>query len=357
LNVQETTMSPPRALPLRAKLHRALFADAKSALASAMLLCLFVWAAWLLVRWGVVDAVARPDADACRRATGACWGVVAEKHRLVLLGRFPAGERWRPVLAGVLLLGTLASAAHPRLFGRVGLGLMAAGLAAFVVLMAGGVLGLAPVATDLWGGLPLTLFLAVVACFAGVPLGIALALGRRSSLPAVRMMATVYVEAVRGVPLITLLFFGSFVLPLVLPPQWRLDPMLRIGICLTMFCTAYLAEIYRGGLQAVATGQGEAARSLGLTRWQTLTRIVLPQAMRMTIAPTASSFIGALKDTSLVAIVNVYDLTGTLRLAMSDPQWQPFFIEMYIVVSAIYLALGVSIAQYGRYLTRRYALR
>jgi general L-amino acid transport system permease protein len=133
--------------------------------------------------------------------------------------------------------------------------------------------------------------------------------------------------------------------------------MLRIGTCLTMFCAAYLAEVFRGGLQAVTRGQYEAAHALGFTKWQTLTNVVLPQALRITIAPTASLFIGAVKDTSLVAIVNVYDLTGTLRLAMGDAEWRPYFVEMYMMVSAVYLAIGLSIAQYGRYLERRYALK
>ena len=346
--------APPPALQ---RLRVALFADLPSALVSTALLLLLGWAGWSLLRWGVLDAVTQPDPEACRSAAGACWGVVSEKARLVLLGRFPQGEQWRPVLGSAALLIGVCGAAHPRLFGRVGVALLAGALLLFGVLMAGGVAGLAPVGSDLWGGLPLTLLLAVTGCLLGVPLGIALALGRRSSLPLLRWLCGAYIEAVRGVPLITLLFFGAFVLPLLLPPAWRLDPMLRIAACLTLFGAAYLAEIFRGGLQAVARGQLEAAHALGLTRWQRLRHIVLPQALRVTIAPTASHFIGAVKDTSLVAIVNVYDLTGTLRLAMGDPQWQPFFVEMYTMVGAVYLLIGVSIAQYGRWLGRRHAVR
>jgi len=302
-------------------------------------------------------AEVRPDAAACRAAAGACWGVLVEKGRLVLLGRFPPEEQWRPILGCLILLGCVGAAAHPRCFDRAGFFLLVGGISAFGLLMTGGVFGLSLVGTDLWGGLPLTLLLAVVALLLGVPLGIALALARRSKLPALSWLATGYIELVRGLPLITLLFFGAFVLPLLLPPQWRLDPMLRIGICMTLFCAAYLAEVFRGGLQAVTRGQYEAAHALSLTKWQTLTRIVLPQALRITIAPTASLFIGTVKDSSLVAIVNVYDLTGTLRLAMGDAEWRPFFVEMYILVGAIYLTIGLSIAQYGRYLERRYALK
>jgi general L-amino acid transport system permease protein len=350
-------LHPPLRSAPAALLRRALFGDATSALVSSVLLLGLVWAAWEALRWGVIDAVARPDVASCRAAAGACWGVLAEKGRLVLLGRFPPGEQWRPVVGSVALLACLGAAAHPRCFGRIGLALLVAGITSFGVLMAGGVFGLVPVGTDLWGGLPLTLLLAVLACLLGVPLGIALALARRSHLPALSWLATAYIELVRGLPLITLLFFGAFVLPLILPPQWRLDPMLRVGICLTLFCAAYLAEVFRGGLQAVTRGQYEAAHALSLGKWHTLTRVVLPQALRITIAPTANLFIGAVKDTSLVAIVNIYDLTGTLRLAMGDAEWRPFFVEMYVMVSAIYLLIGLAIAHYGRYLERRYALK
>jgi general L-amino acid transport system permease protein len=348
---------PPLALAFGTRLRESLFADASSSLISSALLLGLIWAAWEALRWGVLDAVVQPDASACRAAEGACWGVLVEKGRLVLLGRYPQGQQWRPVLGSVVLVVCLGAAAHPRFFGRIGLALLIGGLTVFGVLMAGGVFGLTPVGTDLWGGLPLTLLLAVSACLLGVPLGIALALARRSRLPALRWLATGYIELVRGLPLITLLFFGAFVLPLLMPPQWRLDPMLRVGICLTMFCAAYLAEVFRGGLQAVTRGQYEAAHALGLNKWQMLTRVVLPQSLRITIAPTTNLFIGAVKDTSLVAIVNIYDLTGTLRLAMGDSDWRPYFVEMYIMVSAVYLTIGLTLVQYGRYLERRYALK
>ena len=350
-------LRPPVGATLGARWRHTLFGDKPSAIVSTVLLLGIAWALWQALRWGVFDAVVRPDAAACRGAEGACWGVIAEKGRLVVLGRFPPGQQWRPILGSLLLLDCVGAAAHPRCFGKVGAGLMLGGVITFGVLMAGGVLGLTPVGTDLWGGLPLTLLLAVIALLIGVPLGIALALGRRSKLPAVKWLSTTYIELVRGIPLITLLFFGSFVLPLLLPPQWRMDPMLRNGICLVMFAAAYLAEVFRGGLQAVTRGQYEAAHALGLNKWQTLTRVVLPQALRITIAPTASLFIGTVKDTTLVSIVNVYDLTGTLKLAMGDSDWRPFSVEMYVMVSAIYLTIGLSIASYGRYLERRYALK
>lgn len=351
-----TMILPPLQPVWRARLRSGLFPNLRSSLLTLALLAGLTLAGVWLVRWGVLDAQLRPDAQACRQAGGACWGVVAEKYRLVLLGRFPAHETWRPVMASLLLMASVGVAALPRFFGRAGLALLGLGVAAFALLMLGGVGGLSAVTTDLWGGLPLTLFLSVLSCLAGVPAGIMLALGRRSNLPLLRWLSTGYIELIRGVPLITLLFFGAFVLPLLLPPQLRLDPMARIAVCLVAFTAAYLAEVFRGGLQAIPRGQYEAAHALGLTRWQALRLVVLPQALRITIAPTVSTFIGAVKDTSLVSIVNIYDLTGALKLALGDSAWRPFFVEMYVLVSAIYLVIGLGIARYGRFLEQRYAI-
>lgn len=346
----------PPSVPLSERMRSSLFASPGSSAVTAVLCLAFAVAVWKLIGWGLWNAAWQPDAQACREAAGACWGIVAEKHRLVLLGRYPQAEAWRPVLASVLLLASVGVAALPRFFGRAGAVLLVAGLASFVVLMGGGWFRLAPVTTDLWGGLPLTLFLTVLACLAGVPLGIALALGRRSQWPLVRWFCTGYIELIRGLPLITLLFFGAFVLPLLLPPQLRVDPMIRIAACLVAFVAAYLAEVFRGGLQAIPRGQYHAAMALGMTRWQMLRLVILPQSLRLTIAPTVSTFIGALKDTSLVAVVNIYDLTGSLKLALGDVEWSRFFVELYIMVCGIYLVIGLALARYGRFLERRYAL-
>jgi general L-amino acid transport system permease protein len=280
-----------------------------------------------------------------------------EKARIILLGRYPIEEQWRPVAGSIVLLTCLGLSALPRFFGWRGAVFMLLGLAAFAGLLTGAVLGLTSVSTELWGGLPLTLLIGIVACVFGLPLGIIVALGRRSRLFIVRWVATTYVEIVRGLPLITLLFFGAFVLPILLPPQWKLDLMVRVAICVVIFSGAYMAEIVRGGLQAIGKGQGEAAHALNLSKWHSLTRIIMPQALRITIPTLASLFIGTVKDTSLVTIVNLYDLTGTLRLAQGDAVWRPYFMEMYLMVSAIYIAIGLAIASYGRYLERRYALK
>ncbi|WP_250207909.1 amino acid ABC transporter permease [Curvibacter sp. CHRR-16] len=350
-------LNPPARPSIGGRIRQEWFASPASSLVSISLLMALAYLVWHTLSWGVLHSMGGQDPLACRAGAGACWAVVLEKHRLVLFGRYPAGEQWRPLVATLLLLSGVLLAALPRFFGRVGIALLAAALVAFVLLMAGGFADLTPVPTDLWGGLPLTVFLTVFACLLGAPLAMVLALSRRSQLPVLRWLATGYIELVRGVPLVTLLFFGVFVLPIVLPPSWRFDAMIRIAICLCMFVAAYLAEVFRGGLQSVAKGQTEAAHALSLSKWQTLSRVVLPQALRVGIAPTVNVFIGALKDTSLVMIVNLYDITGALKLALSDAQWRPYFVEMYLFVGAIYLTMGLGLAIYGRFLERRYALK
>lgn len=335
-------------------LFRMLAGTAGNAITSLLLGFLLAWSVWNILNWAVLTSEWRPDPAACREASGACWGAVAERGRTIILGRFPVEESWRPILAMVLLAGSICIAALPRFFNKFGLALVVTGLSSFILLMYGGFLGLTRATTDLWGGLPLTLFLACLACFVGIPIGIVLAVARRGKLPFLSWLATGYIELIRAIPLITLLFFGAVVLPLLLPPQAQWDTMIRIAICLIMFEAAYFAEVIRGGLQAIPRGQYEAAHALGLSPFQTLRFIVLPQAMRITIPPTVSNVIGVLKNTSLVAVVNVYDLTGSLKIALADPVWKLYTFEMYALVCAVYLGLGIAIAHYGRFIERRY---
>src|SRR5205823_7993197 len=199
-----------------------------------------------------------------------------------------------------------------------------AGVVAFGVLMRGGVLGLSHVETELWSGLPLTLILAVVGMVFAFPFAILLALGRRSELPAIRAICVAYIELVRGVPLITVLFMASVMLPLFLPTGFTIDKLLRAQVAFILFAAAYLAEVIRGGLQAIPNGQIEAADALGLGYWQRTRLIVLPQALAMVIPPLVNNFIGAFKNTSLVLIIGLFDLLNTANTALTDASWQGF---------------------------------
>ncbi len=335
--------------------RRNLFASAWSTLATVGAVSAAALVLPATVRWTLLDAVWRPDYQACRALDyrGACWGMVAEKHRLILFGRFPNAEHWRPLVATLLVVLALLVSGHPRAWRRWLLGLWATVAAAFFVLMRGGVLGLSPVGSEQWGGFPLTVLLTLAGVGASIPLGVGLALARRSGLPLLRAGARLYIELVRGVPLITVLFVATFVFPLVLPQGMPLDALGRIVLAITLFQAAYMAEVVRGGLQALPRGQLEAAESLGLGWWQTQRKVILPQALVLVIPSFVNSLLSTFMDTSLVTVVSMYDLTGALRLALGDAQWRNFFIEGYLFVGTIYLVCCFGLSRYSHWLEAR----
>ncbi|MGD9613970.1 MAG: amino acid ABC transporter permease [Alphaproteobacteria bacterium] len=312
-----------------------------------------------VIEWALIDAVwSAPDGQTCRSLgggeEGACWAFVGEKLRFILFGRYPYDEQWRPLLVVLIFVAMIAASCDRRLWGRRLLLVWLIGFGAVGVLMWGGAFGLSHVETLLWSGLPLTLILAVVGMAAGFPLGVLLALGRRSELPAVRAICVAYIELVRGVPLITVLFMASVMLPLFLPTGLTIDKLLRAQVAFILFSAAYLAEIVRAGLQAIPKGQFEAADSLGLGYWQRTRLIVLPQALSLVIPPLVNSFIATFKDTSLVIIIGLFDLLGTVNAALADPQWQGFHIEAYVFAGAIYFAFCFFMSRYSVMLEREF---
>ena len=333
-------------------LRRHFFDSAANSFLTLLVLALLVVALPPLFNWAVLHAVVQADNAACRAASGvgACWGVVAEKGRLILFGRYPYEAQWRPLFASALLVLLLAMSCLRFLWRPT---LVLAWLVVFTVfyaLMKGGVGGLTPVDTDRWGGLPLTLLLSSVSLVVAFPLAILLALGRQSQLPAIRTLCVIFIEFVRGVPLISVLFMASFILPLLMPQGAKIDVLVRVLIGMTLFTAAYLAEVIRGGLQALPKGQIEAAHSLGLGYWQIQRKIVLPQALRLVVPAIVNTFIGAFKDTSLVTIVSLYDLTGAVQLALGDADWRKFFIEGQLFVAAIYFIACFAMSRYSQWL-------
>ncbi|HEU5295613.1 MAG TPA: amino acid ABC transporter permease [Burkholderiaceae bacterium] len=320
-------------------------------LATIVTVLVALWLVPPLFGWSVVNAVFAPDNAACRAAHehGACWGVVAEKGRLILFGRYPFEEQWRPLAACAILIALLvASCLRP--FWKPWLApLWLIVLAVCYVLMHGGAFGLTLVETSRWGGFPLTLALSVVSLAVAFPLAILVALGRTSKLPAIRAVCVLYVELIRGVPLISVLFMASFMFPLFMPHGVTIDVLLRVLVGMTLFAAAYLAEVVRGGLQALPKGQVEAAQALGLTYWQTTRKIVLPQALRLVVPAIVNSFISTFKDTSLVTIVSLYDLTGALQLALGDADWRKFFLEGQLFVAAVYFVCCIALSRYSRW--------
>jgi general L-amino acid transport system permease protein len=333
-----------------------LFANAMSTLTTLIIIVLAVYFMPGIVKWAYVDAVFRPDADACQaaRGAGACWGVVTEKWRLIVLGRFPFDAQWRPAIASVLLVGLVLASCMRRFWNRWLFVQWLVVIPAFFVLMGGGWFGLSRVPTDNWGGLPLTIMLATFGIALAFPLSIFVALGRRSHLPAIRTACIVYVELIRGVPLISVLFMASFLFPLFLPVGKSPDVLVRVLAGITLFSAAYLAETVRGGLQAIPKGQVEAAQSLGLSYWQTQRKIVLPQALALVVPAIMNTFIGIFKDTSLVTIVSLFELTGGVQLALnSDANWRPFKIEGYIFITLIYFAFCFAMSRYGLWVEKQ----
>jgi general L-amino acid transport system permease protein len=232
--------------------------------------------------------------------------------------------------------------------------LWAVGLVAFFVLMYGNVAGLTRVETDRWGGLPLTILLSTLSIAMAFPIALLVALGRRSDLPAIRALCIIYVELIRGVPLISVLFMASFMFPLFLPQGMTIDVLIRVLVAITLFAAAYLAEVIRGGLQAVPKGQVEAAATLGLSYWQTQRKIVLPQALAMVVPSIMNNFISVLKDTSLVSIVSLYELTGSMDMALnSDANWKPFKLQAYFFIALIYFAVCFAMSRYSHWVEAR----
>lgn len=329
----------------------------------ALVLLGLLWLAWRVLDWAVLQAVFAPDLAACRALdhAGACWGVVAAKWRPMLFGHFPFEDQWRPALAALLLVGCTFGAAsaiawrtHTASRSRALAGLALAGFTVSVALLRGGWAGLAPVPPEQWGGLPLTLLLAIGAWCLAWPVGIGLAYGRRAPSAMLSVPCTAVIEIVRGAPLVIWLFAAAFALPAALPTAWTPGLLPRVLLVLGVFAGAYLAEILRGGLQTVPAEQTEAARVLGLGWWGIQRRIVLPQAVRATLPPMVSHAIGLLKDTSLVMVIGLHELSGALGLAIGgDADWRPFYVEAYLFVAALYFALCVTLARLGRRLEHR----
>ncbi len=319
------------------------------------LLLLYFVARWAIgfVEWGIINAVwsvENNQTQVCRdlKGVGACWAVIAEKHRFILFGTYPFEEHWRPALCVLLFIGLYAVSAMRR-FWRKELALVwIATLTLIGVLMWGGVFGLRYVPQERWGGLPITLILATFGLAFAFPLAILVALGRRSSLPAIKALCVVYVELIRGVPLISLLFMASVMFPLFLPEGMNIDKLLRAQIAFILFAGAYLAEVVRGGLQALPKGQYEAADALGLSYWQKTGFIVLPQALRLVIPPLVNTFIGFFKDTSLVLIIGIFDLLTASKTAIVEPAWQGFGVEVYLTVGAIYFVFCFAMSKYSQ---------
>lgn len=334
-----------------------LFGSWPSSLLTVGLLLLFWWLLPPFVDWALLKATWIANSRAECAADGACWAFVKNRIGSFFYGRYPMEERWRVDLAGVLLVIFTVPALMDSLRHRW----IAVAALIFVypviagVLLIGGVFGLRFIDTTLWGGLMLNVVLSFITLAGSLPLGILLALGRRSSLPLVRWFCIGFIELWRGVPLLTALFMATIMLPLFLPDGVTLDRLLRAAIALTLFTSAYMAEVVRGGLQGVPQGQTEAARALGLGYWRMQALVVLPQALRLVVPAIVNTAIDLFKDTTLVLIVGLFDLLGMVNLALKDSAWLGMATEGFTFAAAVFFVCCLAMSLYSRRLERRLA--
>ncbi len=307
-----------------------------------------------MIRWTLLDANwAGSTRDACTN-DGACWVFIKVRFHQFMFGFYPASEYWRVILAfGLIgaLIAYLLIERTPKKSWVAAFTIFVYPIIAFFLFYGG--LGLPVVETYKWGGLMLTLILATIGMFFALPFGIILALGRRSSMPIPKALSVVFIELWRGVPLITVLFMSSVMLPLFMPEELRIDKLARALIGISLFQSAYMAEVIRGGLQALPKGQMEAADALGLSYRQAMSLIILPQALKTVIPGIVNTFIELFKDTTLVLIIGLMDLLSIVQSAFADPKWLGFSVEGYVFAGLLYWIFCFSMSQYSQRLERK----
>ncbi len=314
---------------------------------------------WLLVPpvidWAFLNADwFGTEREACTSG-GACWVFINMRMDQFMYGFYPAEQRWRVDIAFLIFAACIAWLLIPRLPGKNKVGIFALFIYPIIAffLLSGGSFGLEHVETPKWGGLMLTLVIAVVGIVASLPIGVVLALGRRSQMPIVRSICVTFIEFWRGVPLITVLFMASVMFPLFMPEGVNFDKLLRALIGVMLFSSAYMAEVIRGGLQAIPKGQYEAAEALGLGYWRMMYLIILPQALKMVIPGIVNTFIGLFKDTTLVLIIGLFDFLGIVQAAATDPKWLGYSVEGYVFCAFVYWCFCFGMSRYSIHLENK----
>lgn len=368
-----TEMALAEAAPLSeagivAWIRKNLFATPTDSVLTVVALLFVAWALPQILGWAIFNAQwTGADRTACLTAdqggtlpvgwSGACWAFVWAKFPQFMFGRYPVDERWRVILTAIIFVALLAPLLIPRAPYKRLNAILFFGIFPFICffLLVGGFFGLPFVETSEWGGLLVTLVLSYVGIVVSLPLGIVLALGRRSKMPAIKLLSVIFIETVRGVPLVTVLFMASFMLPLFVPPGVTFDKFLRALIGVALFASAYMAEVVRGGLQAIPKGQFEGADSLGLSYWQKTGLIIMPQALKLVIPGIVNTFIGMFKDTTLVLIISMFDLLGIVKQNLSDASWaSPQTAKTGLVFAAIVFWLFCfGMSRYSIYMERR----
>ncbi|MFC4270742.1 ABC transporter permease subunit [Sneathiella chungangensis] len=332
-----------------------LFSSPLNALLTVVSIYVIYWALSGIISYAFINANFVGETREDCTGSGACWVFIKARFGQIMYGFYPVEERWRVdvgyVLAAIGLFFVLSDVVKNKKWPALYLFVFVP--VACFFLFSGGYFGLEVVETSQWGGLFLTLVLASVSIFVSLPLGIVLALGRRSSMPIVRMLCVGFIEFVRGVPLITVLFMASVMLPLFLPEGMNFDKLIRALVGMSLFSAAYMAEVVRGGLQAIPKGQMEAAKSLGLGYWQAMGLIILPQALKISIPSIVNTFIGLFKDTTLVLIIGLLDLLSIVKAGTTDKEWVGMATEGYVFVAAVFWVFCFGMSRYSIWLENK----
>jgi len=345
---------PPPA-PFLTSVRKSLFASPLDCLVSLACAILFGALIYYVVDWAFLSSIwAAEDEPLCKEATGACWSVIDARHRIIFFGLFPFEEHWRSTLACVVMIATIVASCVPWFWSAFKLSaLWIAGFATFYILMHGGLFGLSVITPERWGGLALTIFIFAAVSIIGMPLSILLALGRRSKLPVIAKLFGLFIDFFRSLPLLTILFTAAVITPFVLPGWLQGDKLYRVIFGFALFFAAYQAENIRAGLQSLPAGQDEAGLTLGLSYWQRVSRIQLPQAFRNSLPAIVNQFVITFKETSIVTIVGFFEILASGSAAFGTGKWTVHYIEVYVFIGAIYFIFVFSLSRYGAYLERK----
>jgi len=309
-----------------------------------------------LLNWLLIDAdFVGTSKEECSRE-GACWIFINVWIKRLMYGLYPNAEIWRINLSFLMLIGLVISAFFVPIKIKKYIIIFLLFVFPFIAinLISGGNFGLEWVETTAWGGLSLTFIISIFALLFCFPVGMFLALGRRSSAPVIRYSSIGFIEFWRGVPLITVLFMASVMMPMFLPDGTYMDKLVRVIIAITLFEAAYMAEVIRGGLQALPRGQYDAGKSLGMGYWRMHLLVILPQALKLVIPGIANTFLALVKDTPLILVVGLLELVGMIDMAKSNPDWLGFATEGYIFAGIVFWIICYSMSRYSQFLERKY---
>jgi general L-amino acid transport system permease protein len=352
-NQVETREAPSNSKGMMYWLRSNLFATPLNSAMTVLGIAFLLWIIPPFIQWSIIDANFAGSTRAACTGDGACWVFVRAKMDMFMYGFYPELERWRIYLTYGLFFVVIAAFkylknAMPKII------IATIYFITAFILIRGGFFGLETIDTNKWGGLMLTIVVAAVGIVCSFPIGIILAFGRASKLPIIKSVTVTYIEFIRGVPLITILFMSSVILPLFFPEGVTFDKLLRALIGITLFQAAYIAEVIRGGLQAIPSGQYEAADAVGLSYWQKMMLVILPQALKVAIPNLVGSFIALFQDTTLVLIIGLFDLLAMVQVTGSDTHWLGFDTEAYVFVTLIFWVFCYSMSVYSKSLEKRF---